>query len=353
MSEFEINKTTIYNTDLNFEHEPEQALPIPELSTIKTCVVAISSDMPYDTSKFVNNETTFYKRINYLELGELFNSINDDISNSTLISKQVFNQNIIFISDCYKQPEIKMIFRFLCSSDCDNGEQFIDKTNTNLVYKFVKFVCTRPECLVEFSDHSLGAFVKNWDNDIMSMNCPISIKTYTHSGKFKMTGKKSNFINSTHPTLKQIGDMAETEDIVITFDNMGGTKVYEILDNDILRLISTGNQENPTHDHNIYSFFNKSRMFNDDNQEIYSSVPVHTEFDYNKGKIILSSTHWCNLDSVETPINIPKLRRYCTDSLGMQATQELDQMLSSVLNENECRRIISATVRQISSGNKG
>jgi len=57
-----------------------------------------------------------------------------------------------------------------------------------------------------------------------------------------------------------------------------------------------------------------------------------------------------NLDSVETPIDITKLRRYCTESLGIQTTQELDQMIFS--SSNEYREIISATVRQISSGNK-
>lgn len=221
-----------------------------------------------------------------------------------------------------------------------------------MVYKFVNFVCTRPECLVEFSDHSLGVFVSNWNNDIMGIDCPVEIKPYTHTGKFTMRGKKTNFENSSHPTLKQIGDMSGEEDIIITFNNMSGTKVYQILNNDIVRLISTGNQEERENTHNDIYLFSKKFKIATECDEIYSTVPVHTEFDYKMGKIILSSTHWCNLVSVETHIDIPKLRRYCTESLGEQATQELDQMLSSTSNKKEYERIISATVRQISSGNK-
>lgn len=310
---------------------------------IKTCVVGITTNQPYDTSEFINTSTTYYTKISYDELNTLYNYICDENT------KEIVNQNIVLVSECYKEPKIKIIFRFLCSMDCANGEQFINETNTVLVYKFVNFVCTRPECLVEFSDHSLGAFVSNWNNEIMGTLCPVKIKPYTHVGKFIMRGKKTDFENSSHPTLKQIGDMSGEEDIVIKFNNMGGTKVYQILNNDIVKLISTGNQEkNEIIYENVYLLKKLDTLTEHD--EIYSTVPVHIEFNYKMGKIILSSTHWCNLDAVETHIDVPKLRRYCTDSLGEQATQELNQLLSSTTNKLEYNRIISATVREISSG---
>ena len=146
--------------------------------------------------------------------------------------------------------------------------------------------------------------------------------------------------------------MSGEEDIVIKFNNMGGTKVYKVLNNEIIRLISIGNQEERENAYDNKYILSKKLKTLLDCEEIYSTVPVHTEFDYKMGKIILSSTHWCNLVSVETNIDVPKLRRYCTDSLGEQATQDLDQMLSSTSNKKEYDRIISATMREISSGSK-
>ena len=309
----------IFDYKHKFEVEPEP--PIPEVSKLQTCVVGISTNKPYDSSKFVNNEAIFYRQITYSQLEELSGFIMDIANSSsatcnTSVSRSrsgpgpMLNQNIIFITECYKLPEIKMIFRFLCSPDCNEGNEFIDTTTNDLVYKFLNIVCDRQECLIEFSDHSLGSFVANWNNDIMSgLSCPIKIKSYTHSGYFKMYGKKLNFKNSAHPTLKQIGELAENDDIEITFNNMGGTKAYEILNNDIVRLISTGNQLKSDFMHNI-----------DDNPKIYEIVPVHCEFNYKNGIIILSSTHWCNLNLVESSVNIQILREYCTDSFGMQAT---------------------------------
>ena len=341
-TKLEFTKEQLNTSAFGFQSKVESEPPIPKLSKLQTCVVGISSNHPYDSSKFVNNDTTFYRQISYSQLAELLKAIRD-INTSQRPTPSPINQNIIFITECYKQSEIKMIFRFLCSSDCVDGKQFIDTITNNLVYEFVNVVCEHPKCLIEFSDHSLGSFVENWNIDLMGgLSCPIGIKPYRHSGKFTMKGKKSDFVNSAHPTLKQIGDMAGEEDVVITFINMGGTKVYEILNKNIVKLISTGNQLE-------YDFM--SIHIPNNNREIYSTVPVHTEFNYKKGIIVLSSTHWCNLDSVETSIDIPTLRRYCTDSLGIKETEKLDKMLSSAKNEDEIKRAVSGMVRGISSGN--
>ena len=152
----------------------------------------------------------------------------------------------------------KLIFRFLCSSDCVNGKLFVNKQMTDIVFKFVKLISEK-ECLIEFSDHSLGSFFSNWNNEQMGIPNPIEILKFIHSGEFKMCGKKSDFENSSHPTLKQIGDMSTEPDIEITFNNMVGTKVYKILNSDIVKSISTGNQLNyhkHKHHNDIFTFSN-------------------------------------------------------------------------------------------------
>lgn len=319
---------------------------------ITTCVVGITSVEPYDKSEFANTSTTYNMQINYHDLNKLYKYIVEDKS---INNNDTLNQNLLIIEQCYKSYDIKMIFRFLCSIDCVNGEKFIDQTSTKLVYDFVNIVSKRTNCLIEFSDHSLGSFVSNWTEQNMSIECPIKLKTFTHAGKFTMNGKKSDFENSSHPTLKQIGDMSCDEDIIITFNNMSGTKVYEIVSNNV-KLISNGKQELKNNEFsNSQCFVKKTNMDNNNDfniEKIYSTVPVHCEFDYNQAKIVLSSTHWCNLNSVESPINLPKLRRYCTESIGYKATEELDNLLLLTSNEQEQKEIISSFVRDVSSGSK-
>ena len=106
-----------------------------------------------------------------------------------------------------------------------------------------------------------------------------------HCSKFKMYGNKKDFINSVHPTLRQIGNLSLDEQIEIFFNNMNGTKVFEIIDPNI-NIISNGLQIEKSHiDLNF--------------KDINLVIHVHCEFDYGLGKIIISSTHWCNLESVE------------------------------------------------------
>jgi hypothetical protein len=228
----------------------------------------------------------------------------------------------------------------------------------DIVMEFVKLISDR-DCMIEFSDHSMGSFFSNWNDERMKMQKPIEILPYTHYGSFKMCGKKTDFENSSHPTLKQIGDISSNEDIEITFNNMGGTKVYKILNSNV-KLISTGNQINSgdDFDNNFNVDFTNKNIFpfipdmKPQNYDIYSTVPVHCEFNYNKAKIIVSSTHWCNLNSVETEIDVSKLKRYCTENMGSEVTLEFEQLLLSATDTTEQKRIISSCVRSISSGSK-
>ena len=84
-----------------------------EKTFISKCVCGISnSTHPYDTSIFPNNSTTFYTQITYFELEKLLEVINsmNEVRNP--------NMNINYIIDSFKNSEIQIIFRFLCSYDC-------------------------------------------------------------------------------------------------------------------------------------------------------------------------------------------------------------------------------------------
>lgn len=344
---------------------------------IDTCVIGITSQCPYDTSTFVNNSTTYYTQITYLELIKLYDLIDltsnkskttESDTTETTESDIPVNVNLLYIVNCFKDSQIKMIFRFLCSSDCANGNTFINQEITSKVYEFVKLV-TKRNCIIEVSDHSMGSFFNNWVTETMGIPKPIEILPITHSGSFKMYGNKNDFISSTHPTLKQIGDLSSVEQVEITFNNMGGTKVYKIIgfnesgsnesesgfeSGSNVKIISKGIQIKDLvrfrfgyEFENIFKFGQKEQ---EKSYDLYEEVPVHCEFDYQNSKIVVSATHWCNLDSVENPVDLPTLRRYCTNSLGRDATQDLEILLDSVQNENEYKRIISETVRQISSG---
>ncbi len=56
------------------------------------------------------------------------------------------------------------------------------------------------------------------------------------------------------------------------------------------------------------------------------------------------------MDSVETPVDLPTLTRYCTETMGAEATQFFEYSISSAQDDVEYKRIISDTVRQISAG---
>lgn len=49
---------------------------------------------------------------------------------------------------------------------------------------------------------------------------------------------------------------------------------------------------------------------------MYDQVSIHSVYNYQEAIIILSDTHWCNLNSVKTLKNVTTLTRYSIDSLG-------------------------------------
>jgi len=304
---------------------------IPTLTpSINKCVCGIStSEYPYDTSIFPNNSTTFYTQITYNQLDIL-----QKVISSNSIERNNIDLNLLYISESFKNLNTLIIFRFLCSPDCCDGTEFIDSETTHNVFNFVKTVCYIRPVIIELSDHSMSSFFINWNNEFMNYESPIEILKLSTSGEFKMIGKKHDFIASIHPTLKQIGELSSDENIEITFNNMNGTKIFKIHESFTnVRLISTG-----------YDLSTSSIS------PVNNSHPVHCEFDYIYGKIVISSTHWCNLTNVDNKIDIPTLRRYCTDTFGVEATRLLDNTLESSSNPTDTKYIVSTMIREISSG---
>ena len=145
-----------------------------ELEHINLCVVDIASTSPYDTSKYINNITTNYTRILYSDLNILLECLKFVLANPEQ-EVDVININLLYVTNSFKLNDIKIMFRFLCSPDCKNGEQFINKNLTELVYKFIKFVTKRTNIIIEISDHSMAAFFNNWVDKLMELKKPIKI----------------------------------------------------------------------------------------------------------------------------------------------------------------------------------
>ena len=168
-----------------------------------------------------------------------------------------------------------------------------------------------------------------------------------------MFGNKNDFINSIHPTLNQIGDITETDQVKINFSNMSGTLVYSINNNVNIpvKLISQGYQI----EQNYRGEYNDETN-NETNNEINNNIrlqPVHCEFPLFNGMIIVSSTHWCNLTQVQSDINEDKLKFQYTNTFGEIETSKMEQELSAIKSTGSKKQVqeyCSNKVRDICSG---
>jgi hypothetical protein len=284
--------------------------------------ICITSSTPYDISYDKNTINISYDDLLILTKSLYYlnkNSLNN--SNLLLIFENLETSNLV-------------MFKFLCSSDCNNGTNFINGEITLNVIDFLKKISERENTLIEFSDHSLGSLVQNWDKEKLGMNCPIIILDNTTFGSFEMTATKTNFLNSSHNKLITMGQLSDSDDISIKFNNMSGTKIYEIIKEEEynIKVLSTG-------------------ISLENTLNINEKIPVHSEFKINKSIIIISSTHWCNLDIIETPINLSILRSYTIELYGKSVGDELDLTISEYEdNPSLLKRAISESVKRLTSG---
>ena len=287
------------------------------------CVVSITNSNPYDTSELPNNSTTYYTNINYRQLTELYEILKTDSETNNMVYKNICNY--------VKDRKTKVFFDFKCSSDCHSGSDFVDKNTTLTVFKLINTM-TRKGCNIVVGDHSMGALFNNWDAYKMDFKSPIIISRETTSGHFSMTGNKEDFINSDHPILKDLGDMSSSETVNIEFQNMGGTKIFSVKPNakEHVKIVSKGR----SHDHRDLE------------------QPVHCEFKYRNGMIIVSATHWCNLTNVNSQVDVEKVREQYTQRYGETARQQFEAEYQEAVMSG-CRttvnRVVSDSVKFICS----
>lgn len=310
-----------------------------QTATLNKCIIGISDFTPYDTSVFVNNETTYYTRITYGQMHKLSEYLTDS-------SKEVTELNLQQIISFIKTPNTLVMFRFLCSRDCRDGLHFLNSECTRHVFLFLKIITSQPnKILVEFSDHSMGSLFTNWNTEFMGMVSPIIISRETTTGLFKLQATKQALINSCHPTLQQVGQMSQDEEIVITFNNMSGTKVFSVReDAENVTILSKGcTMDAPS--------IGRSLLKEIKDRPTIEEQVVQCEFPYQNGMIIVSSTHWCNLEHVESKIDVEKLRTCYKETYGEKAGRAFDNRLFSVTRGGgDYRSFASRAVKEISSG---
>ncbi len=305
------------------EDKPKEDKPKEEKPKQNICVVSITNSSPYDTSELPNNSNTYYTNINYRQLTELYKILKTDSETDNMLYKNIYN----YVND----RKTKVFFDFKCSSDCHSGSDFLDKNTTLTVFKLINTM-TRKGCNIVVGDHSMGALFNNWDAYKMDFKSPIIISRETTSGHFSMTGNKEDFINSDHPILKDLGDMSSSETVNIDFQNMGGTKIFSVKPNakEHVKIISKGRSH--------------------DNRDL--EQPVHCEFKYRNGMIIVSATHWCNLTNVNSQVDVEKVREQYTQRYGEMARQQFEaEYQEAVMSgcKTTVNRVVSDSVKFICS----
>ncbi len=316
-----------------------------QIST-KLCVVGIIGDSLYDRSEFANTSKDFlYTTIRYSNIPLFYELLKG--------TKTTNEFKYLDILRYFSTPNSKIFFDFKCSADCCYGAQFINQDLTKKANQLIKLLLKKGANVV-VGDHSMGALFKNWIPAHMGCSSPIEIQSETTSGTFRMFGQKKDFIDSVHPTLNQIGDMSDDEKIQIDFTNMSGTLVYSINKNCPIpvKLISQG-----------YPLFNPlNRMGREvignnltNPEEQKKLQPVQCEFSLFAGKIIVSSTHWCNLTEVKSEINEDKLKSQYASAFGQNECYRIEQELEAIKSsgdKEQVKRYCSARVRDISSGSQ-
>jgi hypothetical protein len=298
-------------------------------------VVAIIGDSVYDTSEFANASKDFlYTTLKYSDIPNFYGMLKGTIRTTEF--------KYLNILRYFSIPDSKIFFDFKCSSDCCSGAKFTNDELTKKANQLIKLLLKKRANVV-VGDHSMGALFNNWDSIHMGP-CPITIKRETTSGLFRMFGESKNFLESIHPTLNQLGDISDTDKVEITFTNMGGTLIFSI-NTQIeipVKIISQG-----------YPLNGIRNSITDPMKLELHTQPVHCEFPLFNGRIIVSSTHWCNLHEIRSDINEDKLKSNYTRAFGREVSTRMEEDLERVKSNStpqEVREYCSARVKDICSG---
>ncbi len=295
------------------------------------CIISVTNTSPYDTSEFTNSANIYYTNMTYAKLKELYYVIKNNSETENMVYKTVKQ----YVND----PNTDVFFDFKCSSDCNNGDSFVDNETTLMVIKLIN-VMTRKGCNIVVGDFSMAALFNNWNKYRMDFPSPIVVSPSTTSGEFKMTGLKEDFLASKYPILKNLGEITEGDNIDMTFSNMSGTKIYTIVpgNEERVKVISRG------HELDKYN-----------TRPVENNKLVHSEFKYRNGMIILTSNHWCNLNQVNSNVNIDKIRERYAIQCGIQECNNFEVQYSMALStgdQTSINQVVTNSIRYLASGKK-
>jgi len=301
------------------------------------CIIDIFNNHAYDTSVFLNNSDTYYATITYRDLEKLYHYLNEEIEETEKNEKPEKNEeishkkeNMIFMTilNALNDSSIDLFFNFKCASNCNNGEIICNQNIQELVFDFIKYI-TKYNIYLIFSDHSMSALFKHWTEEKMGIVSPIYIHDNDTSGPYRMLAKKEDFIGSKHPILQKIANLSENDNIEMEFNNMNGTKIYNVNKDSKtdVKILSTGYPLNHTK-----------------NKEL----PVHCQFQYQNGTFIISSTHWCNMENVQSDVNLARLQVDYNNTFGIDAYNNLQKDIQTANNDaTKMKRIISDSMKEL------
>ena len=266
--------------------------------------------------------------MNYIQLMHFFESYKDESS--------LTNLNHIQILEWLKDGK-RIIFRFLCAPEC--GDFIVDRVTTNKIIEFIGEAKTMPwNIIFEFADFSAGAMISWWNPDIIGHECPVNLSSETTSGKYKLLGLKTRMADSCHPSLNTVAKLSSTEEVTITFNNMAGTKVFELKDPDFSGVITRGYSLEK-------SVFNKMA----DSSTECDTFPVHLEVQLSHTvTIFLSSTHFCNLTDMSN-IDINSVRQATAERYGEEYATQFEEQVRDCTEPVQLQRYLSDSVRTLTS----
>jgi hypothetical protein len=252
-------------------------------------------------------------------------------------SSSLTNLNHIQIMEWLKDGK-RIIFRFLCAPEC--AQFIVDRITTDTIIEFIGEAKTMPwNIIFEFADFSAGSIISWWNSDIIGQECPVILSSETTSGHYKLLGTKTMLGNSCHPALNTVSKLSSTEEVSIKFDNMMGTKIFELKNPDFEGVITRG-----------YSLEKDVfRMMNKDSETELVTFPVHVEIKLSPTVILfLSSTHFCNLTDMSN-IDIRSVRQATAERYGEQYATQFEEEVRQCTEPAKLQRYLSDNVRSLTS----
>lgn len=307
-----------------------------QLNIDESCQEAISQDL---VIAICNSRSTTYDKPNYYSIKVWMSYI--ELIDFIKIYKdktELTNLSHIQIMEWLKDGK-RIIFRFLCAPEC--GEFIVDRITTNSIITFMGEIKDTPSNIIfEFADFSAGSIINWWNPDIIGQECPVILSSETTSGKYKLLGTKTMLDNSCHPALNTVAKLSSTEKITITFNNMGGTKIFELKNPDFKGVITRGYSVER-------NYFNK--MNDKDGASELDTFPVHIEIPLSLTVIIfLSSTHFCNLTDMAN-IDICSVRQATAERYGEEYATQFEEQMCNCTEPVQLQRYLSDNVRSLTS----